>query len=64
MKFKVNGFFSDKVRIASCAFCGTLIGFSEEDVHVFTSDTHPKEIHALTCPECDGFLLLDYSFKD
>lgn len=59
MKFNVLSFFSSKCRIADCEMCHFLFGFTNDDVLKFTCEDYPeKTIEAITCPNCDSFLLL------
>ena len=58
MKFDVLSFFP-KCRIADCEMCHFLFGFTDDDVLEFTCENYPeKTIEAITCPNCDSFLLL------
>lgn len=59
MKICINTMFPSSVGIASCAYCETLIGFTEDEILKFHCDNHPRVLTAITCPQCDGFLLLD-----
>lgn len=58
MKFDVTSFFP-KCRIADCEMCHSLFGFTDDDILHFTCEDYPvKTIEAITCPNCDAFLLL------
>mgnify|MGYP003458871853 CR=1 FL=1 len=59
MKVCINTMFPSNIHIASCAYCDTLIGFTNDEILQFHCDNHPRVLTAITCPECDGFLLLD-----
>ena len=59
MKVCINTMFPSNIRIASWAYCDALIVFTDEEILKFHCDNHPRVLTAITCPECDGFLLLD-----
>ena len=63
MMFDVLNLFPTGTHIASCEYCGRLIGFHEEDILKFTNDKTDFEILGIYCPQCENFLLLP-DFED
>ena len=57
MKILVRDMFP-KFEFASCAYCGTLFGYTEDEPESLKGQKSNQEILTLVCPSCNNLLIL------